>query len=120
MGAEDFAARLLSALGSPPNVTVKTHLNHSNLLVGNKVFAIVKDDTVIMKLPKESVKKLVRAKGASPLVMGKRTMTEWAVVGHEDPTQFADHLKLFKQSMAFVKRTAPGGGKPRRKADALE
>lgn len=41
---------------------------------------------------------------ARVLVMGKRVMKEWVVIGREDPREFENDLALFEEAMAFVLR----------------
>ncbi|HUZ17580.1 MAG TPA: hypothetical protein VMV68_04285 [Spirochaetia bacterium] len=108
MAADELSTVLVSLLGDLPNVSIKKHINHTNFLIGEKVFAIGRDDSVVMKLPKDSVKRLVRTKNASPLAMGKRVMTEWVVIKHEDPNDFKGELKLLRKSMTFVASKARG------------
>jgi hypothetical protein len=102
MAAEDLANILSSMLESLPRVRIGRHMNKANFLVGDKVFAFVKDGGVAMKLPKETIAKLIGAADAVPLVMGKRVMKEWVVLQRKDPKAYKKDLALFKESAAFV------------------
>ena len=51
-----------------------------NLSVGGKVFAFANKAGMVVKLPSPRVAALIVAGSATPLIMGKRTMKEWAVV----------------------------------------
>ncbi len=102
MATDDLSATLASMLVDLPQVRVGKHINNVNFLVGEKVFAFVKGDGVAMKLPKEKIKELVDQERATPLVMGKRVMKEWAVIKHEEPEEYQKDLELFKEAIAFT------------------
>ena len=102
MTDRDLAAVLSSLLEDIPQVQVGTHLRHTNFLVGNKVFAFLQGDGVVLKLPRGKIQALVAAKQAVPLVMGKRVMKEWAVIRHDDPEEYTQDEALFKEAMMFV------------------
>jgi hypothetical protein len=106
MTSHDLAAMLSSMLENTPQVQVGTHLHHANFLVGNKVFAFIQGDGVALKLPKSTIQALVGAKQAAPLVMGKRTMKEWAIIKHEHPEEYMQDEALFKEAIAFVSSKA--------------
>lgn len=93
---------LSSMLADIPQVQVGTHLNHTNFLVGNKVFAYIQGDGVVLKLPKEKAQELVETEQAVPLVMGKRVMKEWVVITHADLQAYRQDEALFKEALAFV------------------
>jgi len=73
----DLAAVLASMLGKIPGVVVGRKFKSVNFTVRKKVFAFTKDGGVVLKLPPETVKALLKTRSASLLVMGKRTMKEW-------------------------------------------
>lgn len=106
MTGHDLATMLSSMLEEMPQVEVGTHLNHPNFLVGNKVFAFIQGDGVVVKLPKTTIQTLVEAKHAVPLVMGKRVMKEWAVIKHDHPEEYQQDEALFKEAIAFVSSKA--------------
>jgi hypothetical protein len=97
----DIGSVLASSLAKIPGVVVKRKLASANFTVKKKVFAFTKGDGVL-KLPPETVKRLVEVGAASMLVMGKRTMKEWVVIRLNDPSDAKKHLGLFKEAMAFV------------------
>src|SRR5947209_4272520 len=84
-----------------PNVSIGKHFHNTNFLVGKKVFTFIKDDNVVVKLPKEKITELVEKKYAISLVMGKRVMKEWVVIKHKNPEEYKKDLKLFKEAIAF-------------------
>ena len=101
--AEDEVASVLSLmLGGLPRVSSKNHFNHASFQVGKKVFAFTRSNGVAMKLPKEKIRELIETRDASPLVMGKRTMKEWIVIEHSDPSGYRKDLPLFKEAIAFA------------------
>jgi|GEM_PF-5957827 len=51
----NLATALVSMLEHAPGVSVGKHLHHTNFLVGNKVFALIQGDGVVIKLPKAAI-----------------------------------------------------------------
>ena len=102
MADHDLTTILSAMLQDIPQVQIGTHLHHTNFLVGNKVFAYIQGDGVVLKLPKEKAQELVETEQAVPLVMGKRVMKEWVVITHDDPTAYQHDDALFKEAIAFV------------------
>lgn len=98
----DIGSVLVSSLAKIPGVVVKRKLASANFTVKKKVFAFTQGDGVVLKLPPETVKRLVEAGTASMLVMGKRTMKEWIVIRLENPSDAKKQLRLFEEAMAFV------------------
>lgn len=98
----DIGSVLVSSLAKIPGVVVKRKLASANFTVKKKVFAFSQGDGVVLKLPPETVKRLVEAGTASMLVMGKRTMKEWIVIRLENPSDAKKQLRLFEEAMAFV------------------
>ena len=62
----------------------------------------------MIKLPRQAIAKLVDKNMASPRIMGKRVMKEWAILHHTAPTDFAGDLHLFREAVRFVS-AGPGG-----------
>jgi hypothetical protein len=102
MAKHDLTTILGSMLEDIPQVHTGKHLNHTNFLVGNKVFVFIQGESVVLKLPKERAKELLDKKQASQLVMGKRAMKEWVVITHQHPEEYQQDEKLFKEAIAFV------------------
>jgi hypothetical protein len=57
---------------------------------------------VALKLSAERVQALTETRGASALVMGKKTMKEWAVMPYSNAAALKKDLKLLKEAMAFT------------------
>lgn len=99
----DVSAVLSAMLSKVRGVVVTQKLNSTNFTVKKKVFAFTKGGAVVLKLPVDTVGRLVRSKKASLLVMGKRTMKEWVVIEHAKPESYMRDLPLFEEAIEFVK-----------------
>jgi len=104
----DLAAVLASMLRKIPGVVVGKKFNSFNFTVLKKVFAFTKDGGVVLKLPPETVKALLKTRSTSLLVMGKRTMKEWVVIRYQDAADARKHLSLFKEARDYVAEKAQG------------
>ena len=93
---------LVSMLQKLPGVAVGQKFNSTNFTVRKKVFAFTKGDGVVVKLPPETVKALLKTRRASLLVMGKRTMKEWVVIRYKNASEAKKHLGLFKEALDYV------------------
>ena len=93
---------LASLLGPLPGVGRKKAFGHDSFVVGKKVFLFPSPDGVVLKLPQERIKELIAKKKAAFLVMGKRTMKEWAVLRIATREACRKELALFKESRDFV------------------
>jgi hypothetical protein len=100
--SESLSEAIISTLEGVPGVVITTKLNSTNFTVKKKVFAFTKGGGVVLKLPPATVKRLVSAKTATLLVMGKRTMKEWVVIRYRSPRESRKHLVLFKEAMDYV------------------
>jgi TfoX/Sxy family transcriptional regulator of competence genes len=70
------------------------------LLVDGRIFAMVREDHLILKLPRERVTELLASGEGAPFDAGKgRPMKEWVMVS---PTSDAQWLSLAKEARAFV------------------
>lgn len=96
----DPAAALAAKLEGLPGVVVTRKLNSTNFTVAKKVFAFTLRGDLVMKLPQDTIKRLVKSKSAAPLVMGKRVMKEWVLV----PAGKTPWLPLAKEARDFVKQ----------------
>lgn len=83
-------------------VAITTRLNSMNFTVQKKVFAYTRGDEVVLKLPPETVSRLLSTKTAKLLVMGKRTMKEWVVIHYHRPGESRRDLALFKEAIRYV------------------
>ena len=104
MSEKEMTEALSAMLGGMVGVRVKVHGSRSNYTVGEKekIFAFTRKEGVALKLPQARVKELEETRGAAALVMGKKTMKEWAVVPYADAKALKKDLKLVKEAMAFT------------------
>ena len=86
-----------------PGVKRKAAFGHSSFTVKEKVFAFIQKDAMVVKLPAGRIAVLIKSRKAEPLIMGKRTMKEWAVLSRSSPAAFKKELSLFKASLEFVR-----------------
>ncbi|MDX6228502.1 MAG: hypothetical protein QOI76_1892 [Frankiales bacterium] len=63
-----------------PGVTVGKALQNEVLKVSGKIFAFLKDDRLVVKLPAVQVSRLIASDRAVPFTSGGRTMREWAML----------------------------------------
>lgn len=63
----DIGSVLVSSLAKIPGVVIKRKLASANFTVKKKAFAFTKGDGVVLKLPPETVKRLVEVGAASML-----------------------------------------------------
>lgn len=87
-----------TVLASVPGTAVSWKFHNASFDVGGKVFAFTRPSGMAMKLPEARIDGLVEKNKAVHLVMGKRTMREWAVVPADD----AALLPLLKEAATFV------------------
>jgi hypothetical protein len=80
-----------------PGVAVGRSMNNETLTVGGKIFAFLKDEALVVKLPAATVAALVGDGHGVAFRTGGRTMREWAMV--EDSTRWA---ALMEQAFDFV------------------
>lgn len=76
----DLTDTIVSLFADMPEVNVGKHLSNINFTIGKKVFAFLKQDSLVLKLPEACAQKLIAERRAVPLVMGKRVMKEWVVI----------------------------------------
>jgi hypothetical protein len=84
----------------------RSKFNGVSFLTEAKVFAFQAQDGLVLKLPVARVQELVREREARALVMGKRVMKEWVVVGL--PQGLRGEMELLREAKAFVVRAAAG------------
>jgi hypothetical protein len=73
---DDLAAEHLRE----PEVSVGRSLSNETLTVNGKIFAFVKDDRLVVKLPAARAAELVAAGRAAAFQSGGRRMREWITV----------------------------------------
>jgi len=83
--ADDYAAgvaalyALIAELPAHPPVAQGRMFNGDGVTVRGKMFAFIgRNGDLVAKLPESRVRELVAEQTGAPVVMGKRTMREWA------------------------------------------
>jgi hypothetical protein len=104
MTEQEMTELLTDMLGSLPGVSSMNYGKRANFMIGEKkkIFAFTRKDGVALKLSAERVQALTETRGASALVMGKKTMKEWAVMPYSNAAALKKDLKLLKEAMAFT------------------
>jgi hypothetical protein len=70
------------------------------LRVGGKIFAMLPEDALVVKLPAERCAAMADAGEGRPFVVGRRTMREWIVVEGGDEAAWA---ALASDALAYVR-----------------
>ena len=101
---EEQYATLVDALIDEPNVALgsagKKRFGASTLQVNGKIFAMLVNDTLVLKLPRQRVDALVEAGEGERFVPGHgRAMKEWATIA---TTAGERWLPLAREALAFV------------------
>ncbi len=107
-----IAELLTSRLADLPGLRIGKTFGHPSFSVGSKIFAFVYRGCVVLKLPRETIDRLLGRKGFSPFKMGGRLMKEWIEMCRDDPSAYEADIDLFRQAAAFVSSTE--GQRPRR------
>jgi hypothetical protein len=102
MTNHDLQETLNALLDPLAGVGRKKAFGHDSFVVGKKVFLFIHKDGIVLKLPGDRIRELIGKKQATFLVMGKRTMKEWAVLPIVTPAAAKKALPLFKESRDFV------------------
>ena len=102
MPPTELATILIELLQPLPDVVVTTKLTSTNFTAKSKVFAFTKGDGVVVKLPPQTVTRLISDQQAELLVMGKRTMKEWVVIHYRTPADCKKHLPLFTEAKMYA------------------
>ncbi len=105
---EDQYATLVDALIGEPDVALgsagKKRFGASTLQVNGKIFAMLVDDTLVLKLPRQRVDALIEAGEGERFVPGHgRAMREWVTIA---PAVGERWLPLAREALTFVGQTA--------------
>lgn len=101
---ERFAA-LVEALTGTPDVTLglpgKTGFGSSELVVQNKIFAMLSHGTLVVKLPRQRVDALIASGDGERFDPRRdgRVMKEWVAIA---PASDLEWLPLAREALAFV------------------
>ena len=100
-GAEAAFDAVASGLLGEPDVDEGTGFGSMpGLRAGGKIFAMLVDGDLVVKLPAERCAGLVEAGEATPFQVGRRQMREWARIGRVDEQGW---LVLAREARAFVR-----------------
>jgi hypothetical protein len=103
--ADDLFARLVAGFADDPDVEPPApggKFGASALKVGGKIFAMVSQDALVVKLPSRRVRELIEAGEGAPFDAGKgRPMKEWVSI---EPTDSGKWARLAREARAFVGR----------------
>lgn len=113
----ELVSAMSKLLAGLPGVTEEKTSVHVSFFTGKKVFAFTRStgDGVALKLPKERIARLLERDDIRLLTMGKRTMKEWILLSHPQPSGYKKDLPLFKEAMVFVTSTSKDGKKTERR-----
>src|SRR3569623_835797 len=104
------AGELVTAFTGRRGVVVEPGWGTGNIVLklGAKIFAIVGEDRLVVKLPKARVDELVEAKAGKRFDPRKngRVMKEWLVVGRADKLALAEEAHAFATKAAAAPRGA--------------
>ena len=81
-----------------PGVTIGRALSNEGLMVGGKLFAFLRRERLVVKLPLERVAEVIATGTGAPAIMGTRTMKQWLEVTRE-----ADWAQLARESYDYVR-----------------
>jgi hypothetical protein len=109
---EDRLAALAARLSDRPDVTLgqgRRGFGSGTLMVNGRIFALVSDGRLVLKLPGARVSALIAEARGLPWSAGKATpLREWVAIPEEEPAW----LDLANESSAFVGRADPDGQAP--------
>ncbi len=100
MTPEDRFAQLVAQIPGVDPPGPSRGFGSSALKVGSKIFAMLTDGRLVVKLPRQRVDELVDVGEGERLSTGRdRQMKEWLSL---DPTSAQEWLPLAREAMAFV------------------
>lgn len=102
LAPEERYARIVAALLGSPDVSQSTQkgFGASGLMIRGKLFATLRRDELLLKLPKARVATLIATGNGKPFDRGQgRPMKEWLTVPQHSQE---DWLALAREAMAFV------------------
>lgn len=98
---EDRYSAIVQALGKLPGVSLSTKkgFGFSGLMIGGKLFAILRKEELLLKLPGPRVEALIASGDGTRFDPGHgRPMKEWVTV---KPASVEDWLALAREAMIF-------------------
>jgi TfoX/Sxy family transcriptional regulator of competence genes len=100
--ARERFSQIVSELSGTDGVAIsrKRGFSSGGLLVRGKMFAVLRNDSLLLKLPEARVQSLIDGGDGSVFDAGKgRAMREWVIVDLESTT---DWLSLAREARSFV------------------
>ena len=98
--AESIFAALAAELGREPDVQQGTGFGSMpGLRTGRKIFAMLQDGDLVVKLPAARCAELIDAGSGRPFQIGARRMREWVRVSRVDEREW---LALSREARDFV------------------
>ena len=95
---ESLFAVVIAAFARDKTVAATRKFSTINLTTSGKVFAFTNKAGLVVKLPGPQIDQMVATGEAARLVMGKRTMKEWAVVPPHGPPW----VRIAREARAFA------------------
>ncbi len=92
----ETAELLTHRLAHLPGLRIGKTFGNPAFSVGSKIFAFVYRGGVVLKLPRETIERLLGRKGFSPFKMGGRVMKEWIEVRRDGPSAYEADIDLFR------------------------
>jgi hypothetical protein len=100
-GAPEAFAALTARFIDDPDIDQGTGFGSApGLRVKGKIFAMLPEDELVVKLPADRCAEIVEAGEGRLFVVGKRTMREWVAVPGVDLERWAT---LAREALAFVR-----------------
>jgi YjbR len=91
--------RLAEGLLEEPGTEEGAAFHQPGLKVGGKIFAMLVEERLVVKLPAHRCAELVESGGCERFVIGTRTMREWVTVPHAAEDRWPE---LAREALAFV------------------
>ena len=99
--ARSAFAALAERFTADPDVDTGTGFGSApGLRVTGKIFAMLPEEELVVKLPRERCEELVSAGEGRLFVIGKRTMREWVAIPTVDRDRWTE---LASEALAFVR-----------------
>jgi TfoX/Sxy family transcriptional regulator of competence genes len=103
-GGEDLFEAVSEAVEHDPAVSTGRMFGSTALKVGGKIFAMLVNGTLVVKLPKQRVDELIADGSGSAFATGHgRVMKEWVAL---DPSNQDQWISVAQEARAFVTPTS--------------
>ncbi len=103
MGAQAAFREIATRLLKEPDIEEGKAFQALALKTRGRIFAMLVNDELVVKLPAERCAQLVEGGAARPFQSGRRTMREWVAVPYSSSAQ-PTWRALAQQALAFVQR----------------